>query len=97
MNGLKMVSKSTVSVLGRSQKIYTSFEMLKISSRYFNTPLTTQLRQTDGFEKNIIDRTPTGRWGNPKDLRGTVIFLASPASDFVSGTSIVVDGGMLGR
>ncbi len=65
--------------------------------RYFKTPLTVALRQTDGFEEHITGRTPAGRWGEPQELSGAVIFLASPASDFVSGTSIVVDGGILGR
>lgn len=50
-----------------------------------------------GYNDYIIGRTPAGRWGEPKDLKGAVIFLASPASDFVTGSSIVVDGGILGK
>jgi 2-deoxy-D-gluconate 3-dehydrogenase len=49
------------------------------------------------YNDYIIGRTPTGRWGNPEDLKGAVIFLASAASDFVTGTSIVVDGGILAK
>jgi 2-dehydro-3-deoxy-D-gluconate 5-dehydrogenase len=49
------------------------------------------------YNDYIIGRTPTGRWGNPEDLKGAVIFLASSASDFVTGTSIVVDGGILAK
>ena len=44
-------------------------------------------------EKLIEDRTPAGRWGQPFDLAGTAVYLASPASDFVTGASIAVDGG----
>jgi len=53
--------------------------------------------QDPEYSDFIMKRTPAGRWGEPKDLRGALIFLASPASDFVTGTSIVVDGGMLGK
>jgi len=67
---------------------------------YMRTALTEQYT-TDPKYKDyndyIIGRTPAGRWGNPEDLKGAVIFLASSASDFVTGTSIVVDGGILGK
>ena len=46
-------------------------------------------------EQVIIDRTPAGRWAHPNDLAGTAVFLASRASDFVTGASIPVDGGYL--
>lgn len=71
--------------------------LLTRNLRYFETPLTVSLRETDGFADQIVTRTPAGRWGKPRDLCGAVIFLASPASDYVSGLSVVVDGGMLGR
>jgi NAD(P)-dependent dehydrogenase (short-subunit alcohol dehydrogenase family) len=44
-----------------------------------------------------LGRTPAKRWGVPEDFRGVVLFLASGASDFVTGTSIPVDGGLLAR
>lgn len=50
-----------------------------------------------GYNDYIIGRTPAARWGEPKDLKGAVIFLASSASDFVTGSSVVVDGGILGK
>jgi len=53
--------------------------------------------ENEEYTKYIIGRTPAGRWGLPEDFRGAIIFLASRASDFVSGTSLVVDGGMLGK
>ena len=46
-----------------------------------------------GLEEGVIARTPAGRWGDPIDLAGTAVFLASPASDFVTGVAIPVDGG----
>ena len=46
-----------------------------------------------GLNERVIARTPAARWGETEDLAGTVIFLASRASDFVTGTSIPVDGG----
>jgi 2-deoxy-D-gluconate 3-dehydrogenase len=61
------------------------------------TPLTTQLMQDKPYNDYIIERTPARRWGTPQDLRGALLFLASPASDFVTGTSILVDGGMTGQ
>jgi 2-deoxy-D-gluconate 3-dehydrogenase len=50
-------------------------------------------REVPGFEEAVIARTPLGRWGDPVDLAGTAVFLASPASDFVTGAAIPVDGG----
>ena len=65
---------------------------------YIKTPLAQELlNQYPDMEEYIVDRTPAGRWGDPVDLRGAVLFLSSPASDFVTGTSVVVDGGMMFR
>ena len=68
-----------------------------VSHRYFKTPLTQQLVENPEFDNYVLTRTPAGRWGQPDDLRGAIIFLSSPASNYVSGTSIIVDGGMLGN
>jgi 2-dehydro-3-deoxy-D-gluconate 5-dehydrogenase len=46
-----------------------------------------------GFSDNIVGRTPAGRWGEPADFEGVAVFLASPASDFVTGATLAVDGG----
>lgn len=46
-----------------------------------------------GLNDKVLSRTPAGRWGTPEDLAGLAVFLASPASDFVTGTAIPVDGG----
>jgi 2-deoxy-D-gluconate 3-dehydrogenase len=47
----------------------------------------------EGLHERVLARTPAGRWGVPDDLAGTAVFLASAASDFVTGTAIPVDGG----
>ena len=61
---------------------------------FIDTPLTRQGRASspEMFGK-IEDRTPADRWGRPDDLAGAAVFLASSASDFVTGTAIPVDGG----
>jgi gluconate 5-dehydrogenase len=64
-----------------------------IAPTYFETPLTEPLRQDPERNRFIVERTPMGRWGKPEDLAGTVVFLASRASDFVTGQTIYVDGG----
>ena len=46
---------------------------------------------------SILARIPAGRWGTPDDLKGTVVFLASAASDYVNGYIVAVDGGWLAR
>ncbi|MBI4306927.1 MAG: SDR family oxidoreductase, partial [Chloroflexi bacterium] len=51
------------------------------------------LRMYPERHKIVVDRTPAGRWGMPDELAGTAVFLASHASDFVTGVSIPVDGG----
>ena len=61
---------------------------------WIDTELTRAARvQVDGLEDRVTARTPAGRWGVPADLAGVAVFLASPASDFVTGTAIPVDGG----
>ncbi len=61
---------------------------------WINTDLTRQARsQVEGLHERVEARTPAGRWGDPEDFMGITAFLASPASDFVTGTAIPVDGG----
>ena len=61
---------------------------------WIDTDLTKRAReQVSGLEDSVTKRTPTGRWGTPHDMAGVAAFLASSASDFVTGTAIPVDGG----
>jgi NAD(P)-dependent dehydrogenase (short-subunit alcohol dehydrogenase family) len=64
-----------------------------IGPTYFETELVTQIRNDPERFKFINERTPMGRWGYLPELEGTVIFLASKASDFITGQTIYVDGG----
>jgi 2-deoxy-D-gluconate 3-dehydrogenase len=50
-------------------------------------------RDIAGLEERVVARTPSGRWGTPDDFAGIAVFLAGPASDFMTGTAITVDGG----
>jgi gluconate 5-dehydrogenase len=59
------------------------------------TEMTKPLVDTPSFDAWVKQRTPSRRWGLPDDLIGTVVYLASPASDYVNGQIIYVDGGML--
>jgi gluconate 5-dehydrogenase len=62
---------------------------------YIETELTAPLVADPEFSEWVRNRTPAGRWGRPADLVGTLLFLASPASDFVNGQTLYVDGGMV--
>jgi gluconate 5-dehydrogenase len=64
------------------------------SGGYFRTDLTQPLAADPEFDAWIRRRTPAGRWGDVRELAGTLRYLVSPAADFVNGQIIYVDGGM---
>jgi 2-dehydro-3-deoxy-D-gluconate 5-dehydrogenase len=69
-----------------------------IAPGYFRTELTAPLWRDDPARNaEILARLPAGRWGEPADLAGAVVFLASAASDYVHGIVLPVDGGWLAR
>jgi len=68
-----------------------------IAPGYMATDNTAQLRADEARSAQILDRIPAGRWGIPADLGGAAVFLASPASDYVNGAILPVDGGWLAR
>ncbi len=94
--GLKMLTKNIASEYGEY-----NIQCNGIGPGYIATPQTAPLRerQEDGsrhpFDNFIISKTPAARWGDPEDLSGPAVFLASKASDFVNGHILYVDGGIL--
>lgn len=68
-----------------------------IAPGYMDTDNTEALRNNPERSRQILERIPAGRWGEPEDLAGAAVFLASPASDYVHGHILVVDGGWLNR
>ncbi|MBQ8780253.1 MAG: gluconate 5-dehydrogenase [Oscillospiraceae bacterium] len=94
--GLKMLTKNIASEYGEY-----NIQCNGIGPGYIATPQTAPLRepQADGsrhpFDSFIIAKTPAARWGNPEDLGGPAVFLASDASNFVNGHILYVDGGIL--
>jgi 2-deoxy-D-gluconate 3-dehydrogenase len=68
-----------------------------IAPSYFTTELTSALRENTERSDALLARLPAGRFGEPEDLKGAVVFLASDASDYVHGTILPVDGGWLAR
>jgi gluconate 5-dehydrogenase len=62
---------------------------------YFRTELNAALQEDPEFDAWLRARVPAGRWGDPSELGGAVVFLASAASDFVNGQILYVDGGLL--
>jgi 2-deoxy-D-gluconate 3-dehydrogenase len=68
-----------------------------IAPGYFVTDNTEALRADEKRSREILARIPAGRWGEPRDLAGTAVFLASAASDYLHGAIIPVDGGWLAR
>jgi gluconate 5-dehydrogenase len=89
--GLKMLTKNMATEWAKY-----NIQVNGIGPGYFATEQTAPLRVSGNpFHEFIINRTPAGRWGDPDDLMGVTIFLASRASDFVHGQIIYVDGGIL--
>lgn len=89
--GLKMLTRNLATEWAKH-----NIQVNGIGPGYFATSQTEPIR-VDGhpFNEFIINRTPAARWGNPEDLSGAAVFLASKASDFVNGQIVYVDGGIL--
>ncbi|MBP3239615.1 MAG: gluconate 5-dehydrogenase [Oribacterium sp.] len=94
--GLKMLTKNICSEYGQY-----NIQCNAIGPGYIATPQTAALRekQADGsmapFDRFIRSKTPAQRWGETEDLQGLAVFLASPASDFINGQVVYIDGGIL--
>lgn len=89
--GLKMLTRNMATEWAKH-----NVQVNGIGPGYFATSQTAPIR-VDGnpFNEFIINRTPAGRWGDPDDLQGATVFLASNASNFVTGQIVYVDGGIL--
>jgi 2-dehydro-3-deoxy-D-gluconate 5-dehydrogenase len=68
-----------------------------IAPSYMTTEMTVALREDTERAEDLLARIPAGRWGEPEDLKGAAVFLASDAADYVHGAILPVDGGWLGR
>lgn len=68
-----------------------------IAPGYISTDNTEALRKDQERSTAILSRIPAGRWGEPDDFKGAIVFLASAASDYVHGTILTIDGGWMGR
>jgi NAD(P)-dependent dehydrogenase (short-subunit alcohol dehydrogenase family) len=59
--------------------------------------MTAAYAHNEEYVSNLMQRVPARRWGLPEDMAGAVVYLASPASGFVTGTTLIVDGGLVGK
>ncbi|WP_456269237.1 glucose 1-dehydrogenase [Kushneria sp. AK178] len=87
--GVAMLTKGMAADLARFD-----IQVNCISPGYFKTDMNTALWQDEAFNSWVENRTPAQRWGNVQELVGTLLYLCSDASSFVSGQNIFVDGGM---
>jgi len=91
-------SKGGLAQLTKSLAIAYARDRIRVNAvapGWITTPLTQALQDDRERSAAIIARTPLGRWGKPADVAGTVVFLCSPAAEFVTGAIIPVDGGYL--
>ncbi len=89
--GLKLLTKNMAVEWARH-----NIQINGIGPGYISTPINEPYREPGNpLNEYILSRTPAQRWGTPEDLVGTALFLASPASDFINGQVIYVDGGLL--
>jgi 2-deoxy-D-gluconate 3-dehydrogenase len=87
--GIVQLSKALASAWAKD-----NIQVNAILPGWIDTDLTRQARkELPGLHERVLARTPAARWGVPEDFAGVAIFLASRASDFVTGTAIPVDGG----
>ncbi len=88
--GIKMLTKAMT-----AEWAVHGLSINAIGPGYIVTEMNKALVEDEAFDSWIRKRTPAARWGTPEDIVGTVIFLAAPASDFVNGQIIYVDGGIM--
>lgn len=87
---IKMLTKALSAEWGKY-----NIQVNGIGPGYFETELTKPLKDDPDFDRWLCNRTPANRWGNPKELVGAAVFMASVASSYVNGQILYVDGGLL--
>jgi len=81
--------------LGRAVELARhNVQVNAIAAGYFATEMNRALLYDPSFDAWVKQRTPAGRWGQPDEIGGLAVFLASPAADYVTGEMIMIDGGM---
>src|SRR5690606_10016963 len=88
--GIKMLTKALC-----AEWAAFNIQVNGIGPGYFTTELTKPLREDPEFDEWLCNRTPSRRWGNPSELIGAAVLLASKASDYVNCHILYVDGGLL--
>ncbi|MQW59692.1 SDR family NAD(P)-dependent oxidoreductase [Sinorhizobium meliloti] len=91
-------SKGGIAQMTKSLAIAYAADGIRVNAiapGWIETPLTHELQQDEERRTAIINRTPLKRWGKPADLVGGVLFLCSPAAEFITGTILPIDGGYL--
>jgi NAD(P)-dependent dehydrogenase (short-subunit alcohol dehydrogenase family) len=91
-HGIVGLTKAYCDELGRH-----NIQVNALAPGYYATAITAATRVDEAANRRIVERIPAGRWGDPADLMGALVFLASPASSYVNGHTLVVDGGYLVR
>ena len=90
-------SKGAIVQMAKSLAVAWAKDNIQVNSilpGWINTDLTKKAReQVEGLHDKVLARTPAQRWGEPGDFAGVAVFLAAPASDFITGATIAVDGG----
>jgi NAD(P)-dependent dehydrogenase (short-subunit alcohol dehydrogenase family) len=89
-------SKGGITQLTKSLAIAYAQDGIRVNAiapGWIATPLTAPLRADEGRSNAILSRTALGRWGEPQDLVGGVLYLCSPVASFVTGAVLVIDGG----
>lgn len=91
-HGLSGLTKAYADELGKY-----NIQVNGIAPGYYATDITVGTRSNPETNKRVLDHIPAGRWGERQDLMGTVVFLASRASEYVNGSMVIVDGGYMVR
>jgi 2-deoxy-D-gluconate 3-dehydrogenase len=90
-------SKGGIVAMTRALAVAWAMDNIQVNAilpGWIDTDLTRRARvELEGLNERVLSRTPIGKWGKPEDLQGTAIYLATDASDFVTGVALPVDGG----